>query len=342
MNKSLTSDYIIAYSTLISGLSISAVAVYYSVVGLISLFAAATVPIMIMGIALEVSKLIVSMWLKRHWKDASKLMVTYLTFAVIILMMITSMGVYGFLSKAHLDQAIPAGDIADKVALLDEKINTYKDNIEVSRKSLLQMDEAVDQTMARSSSEKGANRSVQIRRSQAKERAQLQSEISQYQLEISKLNDEKAPIAKELRKVDAEVGPLKYIAALIYGDQIDSNILEKAVRWIIILIVAVFDPLAVILLLSSQHSFKEIKSKKELIQEIKTVNHDLVILPDESIPPMPKLKRKYNRKSKSNNSSDQFPPNPKKGDICTRSDYKPPRNFTYNGNQWVGSENYNI
>ena len=258
-----TSDKIIAWLTLLSGLSISAVAVYYSVAGLVSIFAAAAIPIMIMGVALEVSKLVATVWLKLNWSLAPRLIKTYLIIAITILMLITSMGIFGFLSKAHLDQAVPTGDVADKVALIDEKIKTQKENIDASRKALKQMDDSVDQVMARSSDEKGADKAAALRRSQARERTQLQNDIAKAQKEISVLNDERAPIAKELRKVEAEVGPIKYIAALLYGDNPDQNLLESAVRWVIITIVIVFDPLAVILLLASQYSFQWFRKQDE-------------------------------------------------------------------------------
>ena len=258
-----TSDKVIAWLTLLSGLSISAVAVYYSVAGLVSIFAAAAIPIMIMGVALEVSKLVATVWLKLNWSRAPRLIRTYLFTAIAILMIITSMGIFGYLSKAHLDQAVPTGDVADKVALIDEKIKTQKENIDASRKALKQMDESVDQVMARSADEKGADKAAALRRGQARERSQLQNDISKAQKEISVLNDERAPIAKELRKVEAEVGPIKYIAALLYGDNPDQNILEKSVRAVIIIIVLVFDPLAVILLLASQYSFMWFRKAEE-------------------------------------------------------------------------------
>ena len=255
MNVTLN-DKFIAFLALFSGLSISAVAVYYSVAGLISIFAAAVIPIMIMGIVLELGKLVATLWLKQNWFIAPKLIRIYLLIAVVILMAITSMGIFGYLSKAHLDQAVPTGDIAEKVALIDEKIKTQRDNIDIARKALAQMDASVDQTMARSTNEQGATRAAQLRKAQAKERASLQAEISTAQTQISKLNDERAPVAKELRQVEAEVGPIKYIAALIYGDNPDSNLLEHAVRWVIMLIVVIFDPLAIVLLLASQYSFQ--------------------------------------------------------------------------------------
>jgi hypothetical protein len=257
------SDKIIAWLALLSGLSISAVAIYYSVAGLVSIFAAAAIPIMVMGVVLEVGKLSATVWLKQNWLIAPRFLKTYLLIAITVLMLITSMGIFGYLSKAHLDQAVPTGDVADKVALIDEKIRTEKENIDASRRALKQMDEAVDQTMSRSDSEQAAQRAVQIRRNQQAERGRLQKDIATAQSNIAKLNEERAPIAKELRKVEAEVGPIKYIAALIYGDNPDSNLLEAAVRWVIIIIVIVFDPLAVILLLASQYSFSWFRQKEE-------------------------------------------------------------------------------
>jgi hypothetical protein len=178
-------------------------------------------------------------------------------------MLITSMGIFGFLSKAHLDQAVPTGDIAAKVAIIDEKIKTERDNIEAARKALTQMDATVDQTIARSSDEKGADKAVALRRSQQRERTALQNEIAAAQKKISAYNEERAPIAKDLRAVEAEVGPIKYIASLIYGENPDANVLEKAVTWVIIIIVFVFDPLAVILLLASQYSFAWFRKEEE-------------------------------------------------------------------------------
>ena len=209
-------EKLIAYLTLLSGLSISAVAVYYSVVGLTSIFAAAAIPIIIMGTTLEVSKLVATIWLKQNWSIAPRLIKVYLFSAIAILMLITSMGIFGFLSKAHLDQSVPTGDVADKIALIDEKIKTQRENVDAYRKALKQMDESVDQLMARSTDESGAGRAANLRKTQQKERGQLQADIAKAQEQIAKLNEERAPIAKDLRKVEAEVGPIKYIAAFFY------------------------------------------------------------------------------------------------------------------------------
>ncbi len=273
---------LLAYLLLATGLTISAVAIYYSVVGLAAIFAAAAIPIYIMGGALEVAKLVCASWLKANWERIPRLMKTYMTIAVVVLMFITSMGIFGFLSKAHLDSNLVSGDVVDKVAIIDEKIRTQKDNIEAARKALRQMDESVDQTMARSNDEKGADKAAALRRGQQRERTNLQNDIARAQKEIAALNEERAPIAKDLRKVEAEVGPIKYIAKLIYGDNPDANVLEKAVTWVIIIIVMVFDPLAVIMLLAAQMTFGWKKEEPEP-SEPKTIN-DFVPQPQEYIP----------------------------------------------------------
>lgn len=246
----------LTYLMLTVALSLSAIAAFYSIIGLTAIFAAAVAPIIVMGSILEVAKITVTLWLHEYWQHCRRLMKVYLSGAVFVLMVLTSMGIFGFLSKAHLDQAVPAGDISAQVAVYDEKIKTQRDNIETARNALRQMDAQVDQILGRTTDDRGAERAVQIRRQQAQERTRLQQEISRAQAEIVKLNEQRAPIAAQARKVEAEVGPIKYIAALIYGDNPDQNLLEKAVRWVIILIVIVFDPLAIMMLLAATESMK--------------------------------------------------------------------------------------
>jgi len=244
-------------------LVISAVAAYYSIVGLTAIFSAAVIPIIIMGGALEVGKVTAAVWLKMHWSRASITYKLYLVPAVAFLMVLTSMGIFGFLSKAHSDQSLVSGDSMAKVAIYDEKIKTERDNIDANRKALKQLDEAVDQVMGRSTDEKGADKAVAIRRSQQAERGRLLKEIAQSQTRIAALNEERAPIAAEVRKVEAEVGPIKYIAAMVYVDNPDASILEKAVRLVIIIIVAVFDPLALVLILAAQQSLRWAREDEE-------------------------------------------------------------------------------
>lgn len=250
-------------------LALSGVAAFYSIVGLMAIFAASPIPIAVMGTILEGSKLVVASWLYRNWKAIPRLMKLYFVTSLVVLMFLTSMGIFGFLSKAHLDQAVPTGDVAAKVSLLDEKIKTEKENINAARQTLTQLDQQVNQTISRTTDANGTDRSIAIRRGQAKERAALQRDIEQGQTAIAKLNEERAPIASELRKVEAEVGPIKYIAALIYGDEAtqDPTFLEKAVRWVTILIVAVFDPLAVIMLIAANWSIMQGRRKQDDVPE---------------------------------------------------------------------------
>ena len=273
----------LAFLTLITGLAISAIAIYYSVIGLAAIFSAAVIPIIIMGAILEVAKLVAAWWLKANWLKAPILLKSYMLMAVIVLMLITSMGIFGFLSKAHTDQAITSGDVQGRIALYDEKIKIERENIANAQAVIKQMDAAVtgviatgDQEFTRKDGTTGirsaAERSLQIRRSQARDRAALTKQIEESQSRIIKLQEEAAPIRSEVRKVEAEVGPIKYIAKLIYGDNPDNNLLEKAVTWVIITIVFVFDPLAVLLLLASQMSFQwsrieKEERKHELVQE---------------------------------------------------------------------------
>ena len=254
--------------TLLTSLLVAAIAAYFSIAGLMAIFSGAALAVAVMAGSLEVAKLVTASWLYRNWKQTGYFLKTYLTVAVFVLMIITSLGIFGYLSKAHLDKAVPTGDVAAQVQLIDERIliqeeniKSQRENITAARATLGQMDAQVSARLDRGTSEASAERSIQIRRGQASERRSLQREITKsqqeiekYNSEIAKLREEKAPITSELRKVEAEVGPIKYVAALIYGDDPDTNLLERAVRWMIILLVAVFDPLAVALLIAANQS----------------------------------------------------------------------------------------
>ena len=247
---------IFGFSILATAILLSCVAAYYSVAGLTAIFSAATIPVIIMGGSLELGKIVATVWLHNNWRRAGFLFKAYLVPAVAFLMLLTSMGIFGYLSKAHSDQSLVSGDAVAKVAIYDEKIKISRENIDADRRALKQMDEAVDQVMGRSSDEKGADKAVAIRRGQQRERARLLADIEAEQKKITGLNEERAPLAAEFRKVESEVGPIKYIAALVYGDNPDANVLERAVRLVIIMIVLVFDPLALTLILAANKQFE--------------------------------------------------------------------------------------
>ena len=282
--KPTLNEKFLAYLALFSGLFLSLVAEYYSILGLTSIFSAAVIPVVIMGIALGLGKITATLWLKQNWSIAPWSMRIYLFTAIMVLMIVTSMGIFGFLSKAHSDQSLVSGDVQSKIAVYDEKIKTSQDNIDVNRKALKQLDEAVDQIMGRSTSETGADKAVAIRKSQAKERNRLLAEITAEQKTITGLREERAPIAAEVRKVEAEVGPIKYIAQFVYGEA-NEGLLEKAVTWVIVILIVVFDPLAVILLLSSQISFQNFREREDPnekeLEEFANAFNEVFYEPDE-------------------------------------------------------------
>lgn len=272
--------------TLLVALTLSAIAAWYSVLGLTAIFAAAVIPIIIMGGSLEVAKVVTTVWLHKYWDRAGWKLKLYLIPAVVALAFLTSMGIFGFLSKAHSDQSLVSGDVAAKIELIDEKIKISRENIAMNQTALGQMNSQVDQLLGRTDDDRGANRAVQVRRQQRAERNRLQNEIAAEQEAIAKLNEEAAPIRAEVRKIEAEVGPIKYIAAMIYGDNPDSNLLERAVRWMIILIVMVFDPLALVLVLAAQSSYRwlddDLRNRKKEEDEFKEVFLDTKLDEDAS------------------------------------------------------------
>jgi hypothetical protein len=260
-------------------LILSGVSAWYSIMGLVAIFAASVIPITIMGATLETAKIAVVLWLHAYWKETPLRLKIYLVPAVISLMIITSLGTYGFLAKAHLDQSVPSGDIQAQVSLFDEKISTERANIDTARKALTQMDSAVDQLMARTDDDKGASKASNLRRSQARERSGFLNDIQISQTKIQKLQEQRAPVASKARKVEADVGPIRYVAALIYGDKADSSNLEAAVRWVIILIVMVFDPLAIVMLLAATTSidWSRLNKKKKKLEKLEEAKLDAKI-----------------------------------------------------------------
>lgn len=243
------------FLTFLTAMALSGVAAYYSVIGLAAIFPGSFWPIIIMGTVLEAAKLVTVSWLYRNWKVVHIGMKSYLTVATIILMLITSMGIFGYLSKAHLEHSSDTAPMASKVQMLDEKIKVVKGNLDDNRKILKQLDEQVDQTIGRSTDEKGIANSVSIRRNQQKDRNRIAAENESYQKTITQLNEERFPLQIELQKAESDFGPIKYVAELIYGSG-DKDIIDKAVRLVIMLIMVVFDPLAILLLIAANMSMQ--------------------------------------------------------------------------------------
>ena len=246
--------------TFISAISISVIAAGYSIMGLATLFAGAVIPIIAMGSALEVGKLVAASWLYNNWRNplVPKSIKAYLTSAVVVLIFITSMGIFGFLSKAHLDQVQPTSSNNIKIELIDKQITSQQNIIDRSQNTLDRLDAALDKYIDM----EYVTRGLKERAKQKEEREALNLAINNAIDEIAKLTEEKGTLQLEQDKIEAEVGPIKYIAELIYGDEAKDHF-DKAVRWVIIVLIFVFDPLAVLLLIAANISLRSRKVEKE-------------------------------------------------------------------------------
>ena len=245
--------------TLITALAISGIAAYFSIIGLTAIFSAAFWPVAIMGGSLEVGKIVATVWMHRNWHITPLWLKTYLSISVFVLMLITSMGIFGFLSKAHMDQTLGSADNTVLIAELDRQIEQQKSTIDDANRVLTQLDGTV-QTLIDAQRIRGNDGALAVRRSQTQEREEYSSMISAANAEIQRLQDQRLPLLKQQASLEAEVGPLKYIAALIYGDNPDANLLERAVRWVIIVLIVVFDPFALALVLAANVSLRNRKS----------------------------------------------------------------------------------
>jgi len=243
---------ILGVLTLFTALAISAVAAYYSIIGLIAIFSAAVIPIAVMGVVLELGKLVTASWLYHYWKKVPKLLKTYLISAVVILMFITSMGIFGFLSKAHIEQTTITSDKSLEISSVQSEIERHKKDIFRAEQSLQLLDNALIKYTDLGAVTKGLN----ARKEQEVERNELNQSIQSATDKIATLTEKQFVLRKEQLQIQSEVGPIRYIAELVYGDS-SQSVLEDAVRWVIIIIVFVFDPLAVLLLISANITLKE-------------------------------------------------------------------------------------
>ena len=244
--------------TFISAISISLIAAGYSIIGLATLFAGAATPIIAMGSALEVGKLVAASWLYHNWRrNIPKSLKAYLFTSIIVLIFITSVGIFGFLSKAHLDQVKPTAGNTEQIALIDKKIKQEEKIIERAEKTLAQLDKALDVYIDK----EYVSRGLKERNKQKEERDLLNKSIDESMAKIADLNNSKSSINIEQLKLEADVGPLKYVAELIYGDNAKDHF-DSAVRIIILILIFVFDPLAVLLLIASQYTFNWAREQK--------------------------------------------------------------------------------
>src|SRR5210317_1635998 len=246
--------------TFLSAISISVIAAGYSIIGLATLFAGAAVPIIAMGTALEVGKLVAASWLYQNWRsDVPRLLKAYLFTSIIVLIFITSMGIFGFLSKAHLDQVQPTTGNALNIQVIDKQISQQQVIIDRAEKTLNSLDAALDKYIDM----EYVTRGLKERAKQKEERDLLNKTINEATEKIVNLNNSKSQLELEQIKIEAEVGPLKYVAELIYGEDAKSHF-DSAVRIVILILIFVFDPLAVLLLIAANISLRQWRIKKNL------------------------------------------------------------------------------
>ena len=248
--------------TLIVALSISAVAAYYSIVGLMAIFSAAAFSIAVMGVVLEIGKLVTASWLYQNWKTVPKVLKYYLTSAVVILMFITSMGIFGYLSKSHIDAGTNTSQVTVKLDRVNSRIASEQKVIDRAERQLENLDKALERYVELGAVSRGLDR----RESQEEERLKLTNMVNKSQEKIDEYLDEKSEYQLEIKNFEVEVGPLKYISALLYGDDA-LTFLENAVRWVILILVFVFDPLAVLLVVAANITIRDVLNKRKRIRE---------------------------------------------------------------------------
>ena len=240
-------------------LAISGVAAFYSIVGLMAIFSASSVSIAVMGSVLEVGKLATASWLYQNWKKVPRFLKYYLTGAVVILMFITSMGIFGYLSKSHIDAGTGTSELYVKLERLDSNIESERKSISRAEGQLEKLDFALERYIELNAVSKGLRK----REEQKPERDTLSQTVNESQDKIDIYLDERAEIQLKIKSFEVEVGPLKYISALLFGENESVNYLDKAVRYVIILLIFVFDPLAVLMLIAANMSLKEEKNKRK-------------------------------------------------------------------------------
>ena len=256
--------------TLFVALAISAVAAYYSIVGLMAIFAGATTAIAIMGIVLEIGKLICASWTFQNWKTSPISIRSYFILAVVVLMLITSLGIFGFLSRAHITQSSPTGLIQERIERIDLKVDQRQTQIDRYQGRLNTLDQALQRYIELGAISKGLRKIGEM----DNETALLKTKIEGLEDEIDGLSDEKYELKTELNLAEVEVGPIRYVASMLYDDVSESQ-LEEAVRWIIVLLIFVFDPLAVVLVIAANISLRDYRKERKMATKTVTVMPDL-------------------------------------------------------------------
>lgn len=238
----------------LAGFALSATAAWYSIVGLMAIFPGAKVPIIIMGVALEFAKLVAASWIYRNWRKSPFLIRMYMTSAVLVLIFITSMGIFGFLSKSHLEHSLTAGaETRAQIATIDTQLVSREKSRDFINRQLDALDDSLDRYIELGYITKGLEQMKQLE----EDRRELEAQRATLEEEIIDLNARRNELDVSIKKVEVEVGPLRYIAELVYGEEEAPDHFDETVRWVIILLVSVFDPFAVALLLAGNISLMQ-------------------------------------------------------------------------------------
>ena len=235
-----------------------------------AIFAGATTAIAIMGIVLEIGKLICASWTFTNWKSCPVIMRSYFIIAVVVLMLITSLGIFGFLSRAHIQQSSPTALLEERIERIELKVVQRKSQVGRYEGRLDTLDKALQRYIELGAISKGLAKIGAM----DNETSLLKTRISTLETEIDGLTDEKYELKTELNLALVEVGPIRYVASMLYDDVSESQ-LEEAVRWIIILLIFVFDPLAVVLVIAANISLRDYRKERKLATKTVTVMPDL-------------------------------------------------------------------
>ncbi len=266
-------------------LAITGVAGYFSILGLMAIFPASPIAVAAMGVVLELAKLVTASWVYRNWKTANRLLKTYFTIAVCVLSFITSMGVFGYLSRAHIEHSTVGGSAQLKIEQLETQKTSAERRLKNAQTSL--------DTLDRLTTAEDVLDANFIRNRQKRERAVLNEEIKSATADIETIETNLIPLKTQNLKLEAEVGPIKYVAELFYGSG-DSATIDKAVRMMIIILIFVFDPLAILLIIAANMTFLSLtKKEEESITEYVVVNEV-----EPTTPPAPKKVAKKRKPKK--------------------------------------------
>jgi hypothetical protein len=272
----------------ISALSVSASAAFYSVTGLSKLFAGASTEVLIMASSLEISKLVIASLLYQYWGSINKALRTYLTLACVVLILITSMGIYGFLSSSYQVTANKAGNIDAQVELLEKKRDNYKEQLALYNTEKESINTSITELrggLSNNTSQYVDRKTGQlIITSSSANRKSLERQLDQAVIRQSTLNQKVDSLNTlvfdiETQIVDTqtngelagELGSLKYLSNLT------GVSMDKIINYLLLIIIFVFDPLAISLVIAANFAFAQLKNKDMIIENTKEQQKDALV-----------------------------------------------------------------